>query len=597
MGIRIHQLPPAIANQIAAGEVIERPASVVKELLENSLDAGADLITVEIGYGGLNQIKISDNGMGIVAEDLPLAVAAHATSKITTLDDLYAIDSMGFRGEALASIASVAKVAISSRPAQQEHAMMLHVQDSRCTLVPCARNVGTTVDVVDLFFNAPVRKRFLKNEKLEFQAIEVVIKRFALSAPHVGLSLKHNNKLVLSLPAAINEQAKQTRMAKIFGSAFIKDAIYLDTERGAMRLNGWVSGPNYQRSQNDRQWVYINQRMVKDKLINHALKQAYDGLLYPGRFPACLLYLTIHTGEVDVNVHPTKHEVRFQQPRLVHDFFTSQLSDALKSGVPEKEERVYEYDSCSAAEESTDICEPYLYPNHLSLTEAARILSPSAPSGEELKNSSQEQNGFAPRTYLPTSWNDSSSRTPVSRKSAHPVADDASWVILNTQYILVFLKQQPHLVDLIALQKKWLLSQLSSDNLPLESRPLLVPVTYAVSPKLKERMNELQLGVAQVGIRMEWSKEDKLLIRTVPIKAPYLDLRLFVESVIALESFQLEQMIQVISQCQRFEPKLLSVEERMELNHFLLAEQNKGARSEGIYKILSVDDCRMLLHV
>ncbi len=595
--MRIQQLPPAIANQIAAGEVIERPASVVKELLENSLDAGADLITVEIGYGGLNQIKVSDNGMGIVAEDLPLAVAAHATSKITTLDDLYAIDSMGFRGEALASIASVAKVAISSRPVQQEHAMLLRAQDSKCTLVPCARNVGTTVDVVDLFFNAPVRKRFLKNEKLEFQAIEVVIKRFALSAPHIGLSLKHNNKLVLSLPAAINEQAKQTRMAKIFGSAFIKDAIYLDTERGAMRLSGWVSGPNYQRSQNDRQWVYINQRMVKDKLINHALKQAYDGWLYPGRFPACLLYLTIHTAEVDVNVHPTKHEVRFQQPRLVHDFFTSQLSDALKSGALKNEERVYEYNSCSASAESTDIREPYLYPNHLSATEAVRILSSSAPSEEELKNSSQEQKGFSPRTCLLAPWNNGSSRTTVSRKAAYPAADESSWVILNNQYILVFLEQQPHLVDLIALQKKWLLEQLSLDNLPLESRPLLVPVSYAVSPKLKERMNELQSGVEPVGIRMEWSKEDKLLIRTIPIKAPYLDIRLFVESVITLESLQLEQLIQVISQCQRFDFKLLSVEERMELNRFLLSVQHQGASSEGIYKILSVDDCRMLLHV
>lgn len=591
--MRIHQLPPAIANQIAAGEVIERPASVVKELLENSLDAGADSITVEVGYGGLNQIKISDNGVGIVAEDLPLAVAAHATSKITTLDDLYAIDSMGFRGEALASIASVAKVTISSRPAQQEHAMMLHVHDSRSTLAPCARNVGTTIDVVDLFFNAPVRKRFLKNEKLEFQAIETVIKRFALSAPHIGLSLKHNNKLVLSLPAAINEQAKQIRMTKIFGSAFTKDAIYLDTERGAMRLSGWISGPNYQRSQNDRQWVYINQRMVKDKLINHALKQAYDGLLYPGRFPACLLYLTIHTAEVDVNVHPTKHEVRFQQPRLVHDFFTSQLSAALKSAGSKNEEKVYEYESYSA--ESADVCEPYLYPKPTRPTEPDLILSSTALSDADLKNSIQEQSDLSQRDHPPAPWNDNRALRGVApRKSLPPVEDESWWVILNNQYILVFLEQQPHLVDLIALQKKWLLNQLNSDNLPLESRPLLVPVSYGVSAKLKERIHELQSSVEQVGVRMEWSKEDKLLIRTVPIKVPYLDIRLFAESVAELESFQLDQVRQVMSQCQRFDPQFLSVEERMELNLFLLSDQHKG---EGIYKALSVDDCRMLLHV
>ncbi len=595
--MRIHQLPPAIANQIAAGEVIERPASVVKELLENSLDAGADSIAVEIGYGGLNQIKVSDNGVGIVAEDLPLAVAAHATSKITTLDDLYAINSMGFRGEALASIASVAKVTISSRPAQQEHAMMLHAHDSRSTLTPCARNVGTTIDVVDLFFNAPVRKRFLKNEKLEFQAIEMVIKRFALSAPHIGLSLKHNNKLVLSLPAAINEQAKQTRMTKIFGSAFIKDAIFLDTEGGGMRLCGWVSGPNYQRSQNDRQWVYINQRMVKDKLINHALKQAYDGLLYPGRFPACLLYLTIHTAEVDVNVHPTKHEVRFQQPRLVHDFFTSQLTNALKAGALKNEEKVYEYDAYSTSEESADICEPHLYPNHLRTTERASLLSSSTETDDGLKNFVQKQNDLSPKTHLPLQWDDRSRRASASRKSTCSVEDESSWIILNNQYILVFLEQIPHIVDVIALQKKWLINQLNLDNLPLESRPLLVPVSYEVPPKLKEKMNEFQWIGGQAGVHLEWSQEDRLLIRTVPIKVPHLDLRLFIESLIELECVQFEQVIQVLSQCQRFDLKILSIEERMELNLFLLSAQNQESGLGGIYKALSVDDCRMLLHV
>lgn len=314
MGLRIQQLPPAIANQIAAGEVIERPASVVKELLENALDAGADTISIDIAYGGLNQIKISDNGSGIFADDLPLAIAAHATSKITRLDDLYSIGSMGFRGEALASISSIAKLKISSRPASQEHAMMLAVQGSESIISPCARSQGTTIDVVDLFFNAPVRKRFLKSEKLEFQAIETVVKRFALSAPQIALTLKHNNKLVLSLARATDAKSRHARMAKIFGKAFDDHALYIDVERAGMRLEGWLSGIEVQRSQNDRQWVYINQRMVKDKLINHAIKQAYDNVLHPGRFPVCLLYLSLNPAEVDVNVHPTKHEVRFNSP-------------------------------------------------------------------------------------------------------------------------------------------------------------------------------------------------------------------------------------------------------------------------------------------
>lgn len=593
MGMRIYQLPPAIANQIAAGEVIERPASVVKELLENSLDAGADSISIEIGYGGLNQIKISDNGLGIVAEDLSLAVAAHATSKIRTLDDLYAIDSMGFRGEALASIASVAKVTLSSRPAHQEHAMMLHVHESKNILSPCARNVGTTIDVVDLFFNAPVRKRFLKNEKLEFQAIEVVVKRFALSAPHIALTLKHNNKPVLSLPAAVNEQAKQTRMTKIFGSAFIKDAIYLDVEHGTMRLYGWVSGPNFQRSQNDRQWVYINQRMVKDKLINHALKQAYDGLLHPGRFPACLLYFTIQTAEVDVNVHPTKHEVRFQQPRLVHDFFNSQLTKALNSEALDREERGYEYASYHPFEQSSDICEPYSYSNELRITEIPLNVSINKEHYGDLDLSAQS----LPKTPLRGHFLRKDEVPPIkARNSVYGSEAEISWVILNNRYILVFIQQQPYIVDIVALQQQWLLIQLNSVKFPLDSRPLLVPISYSIPPQLKNREDKVQQCFAQLGIQIEWSKEDRLLIRSVPIKVPYLDFRLFLESVAKFESFQVDQLVKVISQSQSFDPKLLSTEERIELNQLLLTVRNQEVRQQGLCKALSVDDCRMLLH-
>ncbi len=599
--MRIHQLPPAIANQIAAGEVIERPASVVKELLENSLDAGADAITIEIGYGGLNQIKISDNGHGIIADDLPLAVAAHATSKITTLDDLYAISSMGFRGEALASIASVAKVTISSKPAHQEHAMMLQVYNGQHTLSPCARTTGTTIDVVDLFFNAPVRKRFLKNEKLEFQAIELVIKRFALSAPHINLTVKHNNKLVFSLPAALHEHAKQERMAKMFGSAFVKDAIYLDVELGVMRLYGWISGPNYQRSQNDRQWVYINQRMIKDKLINHALKQAYDGRLYPGRFPACLLYFTINTTEVDVNVHPTKHEVRFQQPRLVHDFFTSQLSAVLQSIEKKNVEQMVQTDSysllsplnspsqslsCESGNEgrrerlatsSSDECEIEYESNfyHHKLELAEPIASKSSYS-VPLRPLSSES----------------------SKKTSYSDTKELSWVMLNNQHSLIFIKQEPYLVDVLALQRIWLLEQLQQAVIPLENRPLLVPVSYSISPKLQERIEDLQSCLEQLGIRSEWSiKEDKLLIRSIPIKVPYLDLRLFLEALVKLESIEVNSLLELMSQMQNCDPKLLSVEERMALNHFLLRIQNQKSQLQGVFKDLSSEDCRMLLHV
>ncbi|HHF7372776.1 DNA mismatch repair endonuclease MutL [Legionella bozemanae] len=548
MGIRIQQLPPLIANQIAAGEVIERPASVVKELLENSFDAGADAIIIEIGYGGLNQIKISDNGIGIVAEDLPLAIAAHATSKISTLNDLYAIDSMGFRGEALASIASVAKVTISSKPEQQETAVMLRVQGTERAISPCARTVGTTVDVVDLFFNAPVRKRFLKSEKLEFQAIETVVKRFALSAPEIALTLKHNGKQVLSLPAAKNEQTRLTRMTRILGSAFVKESIYLDVEHGAMKLYGWISSPNFQRSQNDRLWVYINQRMVKDRLIHQALKQAYDGLLYPGRFPACVLYLTINHAEVDVNVHPTKHEVRFQQPRLVFDFFTSQLTVALKTKNESNEEISYTLFEQSRPKQAQAIYEPY-------------------------------------------------PKLAVSSKSVYNLETELPWIILNSRYILVFIHQQPYVVDVVALHQYRLQEQIPQLVLPLASRPLLVAMRYSFPKKLQGSSLELEQYLKQLGVNLEWLGDNEVIIRSIPLCMPHLDLRLFLDAVAACDVVNQNTFLELMNRSQILDPRLLSLEEKMELNKLFLRLYNEENKKSGLFKVLTSDDCKNLLLV
>ncbi|MBI2786261.1 MAG: DNA mismatch repair endonuclease MutL [Legionella longbeachae] len=551
MGIRIQQLPPLIANQIAAGEVIERPASVVKELLENSLDAGADVISVEVSYGGLNQIKISDNGTGIWAEDLPLAIAAHATSKINTLDDLYSIESMGFRGEALASIASVAKVTLSSKPAQQKTAMMLRVHGTEINISPCARTLGTTIDVIDLFFNAPVRKRFLKSEKLEFQAIEAVVKRFALSAPGITLTLKHNEKQILSLPAATSEQARLKRMTRIFGSAFVKEAIYLDIEQGGLKLCGWISNINFQRSQNDRLWVYINQRMVKDKLINQALKQAYEGLLLPGRFPACVLYFTMNHSEVDVNVHPTKHEVRFQQPRLVFDFFTSQLAAALQSVSTENKTIIHSLFTQQNREYSQTVYEP-----HPQITVS-----------------------------------DSSINRSINR-----IATETSWVILNPRYILAFLNQQPYIVDLKVLQEYSMRQQWSQLDFPLTSRPLLVPIHYSFPQKLKMCTTELSTYLGQLGMTLKWVGEHEVLIRSIPLCMPYLDLRLFLDTVAELELLEQDQLIELMNQSQVFDPRLLSLEEKMELNELLLKMFEGADKKLGLFKALTSEECRNLLN-
>ena len=545
---RILQLSAVIANQIAAGEVIERPASVVKELLENSLDAGANSIHIEIAYGGLNQIKINDNGSGIVAEDLPLAVAAHATSKITRLDDLYAISSMGFRGEALASIASISRFSISSKPEEQEHAMMLRVHGAIQELSPCARTRGTTIEASDLFFNAPVRKRFLKTERLEFQAIEGVVKRFALSAPQIALTLSHNDKQILSLPSALTEQAKQIRMTKILGSAFMASAIYLEVEQGSMRLCGWISGKEHQRSQNDRQWVYINQRMVKDKLINHAIKQAYDGLLHPGRFPSCLLYFTINTNEIDVNVHPTKHEVRFQQSRLVHDFFISQFTKAL---AMEANTSVTGY----------TLCEPQ----------------------PQFSQTSMSLKKLLPEAAIST------------RFAAKSVSNEIPWTILNKQFSLIWLDQQPYLVDVLCLYQAWLQEQLVSQNYPLISRPLLVAIRYPLAKQLKG-INELQSTLVKLGINIS-VHEDDILLASIPVCLPYLDLKFFCENLTKLPHFSFGKLQHLLVRAQLVDSSQFSIEERMNLAQYLRGIEKDKITGFAAYKPFTIEDCRMLLDV
>lgn len=557
MVLRIRQLPAVIANQIAAGEVIERPASVVKELLENALDAEANAITVEIHYGGLNQIKISDNGVGICAEDLPLAIAAHATSKICTLDDLYSIHSMGFRGEALASIASIAKVMISSRTCDQAHAMRIDAHEAQFSLTPCARNVGTTIEVDDLFFNAPVRKRFLKSEKIEFQAIEIVVKRFALSAPHVALTVKHNNKLVLNLPAAVNESGKQARLAKIFGQMFLKDALFLDVEHDAMRLYGWISGISFQRSQNDRQWVYINQRCVRDKLINHALKQAYDGLLHPGRFPACLLYFTMRASEVDVNVHPTKHEVRFQNPRLIYDFFTTQLRQALG-----KERNKLLASSC--------ISEP------LSLFQGE----------EEDHRENNDKRLFKKEFQFPS----------VMQKNRQEGISN-TWLPINQQYAMVFVDGQPHLVDIIGLYHYTLLRELGKAALPLASRPLLVSVGYRLSAKLAGKKEQLQHILPQVGLQIDWLNHHEFKLNTLPIQLPYFAMSLFLAALEERDQVSNEALISLVVQSQMVEIQRFNEDERQTLIQELNQLSPQEMKSFKLGKPFTVEDCRSFFHV
>jgi DNA mismatch repair protein MutL len=493
--MRIKTLPMVVANQIAAGEVIENPASVVKELLENALDAHASKVTIELSFGGLNHIKISDNGDGILAEDLPLAIAPHATSKLSTLNELSTLTSMGFRGEALASIASISRVTISSKPAAQANAMCLQTDaNSTPHLSPCARNQGTTIDVRDLFYNAPVRRRFLKSERSEYLAIENVVKRIALSAPHLALTLKHNGNLMLDLVAATCEKTQLMRIQKLFGKPFIDNSIALTVDHAGMHLSGFISKPSYQRSQNDRQWIYLNHRMVKDKLILHAIKQAYADTLYPGRYPSCLLYVSLATTEVDINVHPTKHEVRFQQPRLVHDFIESHLHQALSTVItPDVETEPMKSKSDSAIATHPSVTPGF--DDHAPLPHPMILREPWRPQ-------------------------------PQTHRAAPPRKPTPPWLTLNPHFGLINWQDQHYLIDRQRAQSAQLFATLQQLTQPLAKRPLLVPYRENITPPQHTHLAAFISPLSKFGIDLNLG-DNHCIIQSLPVDLPQLPLKTF----------------------------------------------------------------------
>lgn len=326
MAIQI--LSPQLANQIAAGEVVERPASVVKELVENSLDAGATTICIDIEKGGSKLIRIRDDGCGIAKDELELALCRHATSKIQQLADLEQIVSLGFRGEALASISSVSRLTLTSRPADQDSAWQAIAEgrDMQVQLRPAAHPVGSSIEVLDLFFNTPARRRFLRSDKTEFSHIDELVKRLALSRYDVNWTLTHNGQVVRQLKTATDRSTQEKRLAQLCGRSFIESALYVESQYDDMRLWGWVQLPHACQAQPACQFSYVNGRMMRDKLLNHAIRQSYGDVLLPGAQPAFVLYLELDPHQLDVNVHPAKHEVRFHQARLVHDFVVSALA-------------------------------------------------------------------------------------------------------------------------------------------------------------------------------------------------------------------------------------------------------------------------------
>ena len=459
---RIHALSPQLANQIAAGEVVERPASVVKELLENSLDAGAGRLEVEVERGGAGLIRVRDDGAGIHRDDLVLGLSRHATSKLTGPGDLDAVTTLGFRGEALASIASVCRLRLVSRTAADETAWAVQCEGTAVTAgpEPAAHATGTTVEVRDLFFNTPARRRFLRTERTEFGHIEETVRRLGLGRPDVDLTLCHNGRVVLDLRAAASEERRQRRLGAVCGRPFAQKALRVELEGPGMTLSGWVAPPAAARSQADLQYVYVNGRVVRDRLLTHALRRAYGDELYPGRHPAYVLYLAVDPAEVDVNVHPTKHEVRFRQGRMVHDFLYRAVRGAL---------------------------------------EGEAVAAPPDPAAGVAEDPGGYGTGPAPAL------------------AAAPEARPTS--LLHGEYLLAEDADGPVLVHLPTARERLLrrrLEQACADG-PPAMRPLLVPVQAKVGGKAAAGLERSRDGLAGIGFDVDRISTDTVVVRQVPV--------------------------------------------------------------------------------
>jgi len=520
---RIHLLSPRLANQIAAGEVVERPSSVVKELLENSLDAGATHIEIDIENGGARAIRIRDNGQGIDKEDLALALSRHATSKIDSIDDLEAVSSLGFRGEALASIASVARVTLTANTEHQNEGWKVECegQDMQTRLEPAPHPVGCTVEVRDLFFNTPARRKFLRTEKTEFKHLEEVVKRLALSRFDVGFVLRHNQRVVHNLRAAITNHERERRAMMVCGSAFMENAVHLDMERAGLTLTGWVGLPAFSRSQADLQYFFVNGRVVKDKLVTHAVRQAYRDVLYHGRHPAYILYLEVDPALVDVNVHPTKHEVRFRDGRTVHDFLFSTLHRALAEVRPqdqmEQQASVRDLEAENRLPLETQIHQQA----PMNLQMAAEPASNYAPYTSTNPTVGQVQEQMASYQQLHQSVDALVAQVNTATGEVEPQAiPPLGFAVaqLHGIYILAENEQGLVVVDMHAAHERTTYEQLKQafDLQGVVAQPLLVPVSIAVSEREASCAEEFQQTFTQLGFVVERAGPESLLVRQVP---------------------------------------------------------------------------------
>lgn len=526
MSSRIHALPSQLVNQIAAGEVVERPASVVKELMENSLDAGATRIQVDVEQGGVKLIRITDDGSGIQRDDLAMALSRHATSKLSALEDLDRIASMGFRGEALPAIASVSRLTLSSRAADSDQAWQ-YAPDSG-ELAPAALSVGTVVTVRDLFYNTPARRKFLRTDKTEFGHLEQVVKRLALARHDVTFVLTHNGREVFSAQRADDRVGRERRLSDLLGPAFLDDALFFEHEAAGLRLSGWVARPTFSRSQADMQHFYVNRRMVRDKLVTHAVRQAYQDVMYHGRHPAYVLFLELAPALVDVNVHPTKHEVRFRESRLVHDFLFRTLHQVLA-------------EPAVAASDVATTAEPAVA--ELGLRQTPTPAEYVAPRQASMRLAVNEQRAAYRAAHewqapAPASHALADAQAVVEADSGAEVEEHPLGFAVAQLHGVYVLAQNRHglvVVDMHAAHERitYEAFKRAREGEGIKSQPLLVPVSVAVSRREADLVEQHAEVFSELGMEVDRLGDQSLVVRALPALLRHADAERLMRDVLA----------------------------------------------------------------
>lgn len=496
----IKPLPDHLINQIAAGEVVERPSSVVKELVENSLDAGARQLTVKLEQGGKRAIRVFDDGAGMRRDELALSLQRHATSKIASLDDLERLTTMGFRGEGLPSIASVARLDLASRHQSESHGWSLRVRRGEISEIePSSLQSGTRVDVEDLFYNVPARRKFLRTDRTEFSHVDLVLRRFALARFDVGFLLEHDGKSMTVLAPAQTGAEQERRIGKVMGREFLEHAVHINEERGGMGLHGWVAEPRYNRAQSDRQFFFVNGRAVRDRVIAHAVRKAFQDVLFHGRHPAFVLYLQIPPETVDVNVHPQKQEVRFREARSVHDFLFSSLHHALSetgSGAPRPGGGLMEGTNASGGSGPVAWQAGMALPVRDQLAAYSAVLGRSAASPGQLR-----AEGDA---------------TPQAGEDIPPLG--FALAQLHGVYILSQNAEGLVMTDMHAAHERITYEQLKSrySGEGIKSQRLLVPVSVQLSESEADLAEDRHEELAMLGLVFDRSGPESLLLRELP---------------------------------------------------------------------------------